>query len=228
MANKETSRVPINRKRFFEVLKARGSSIRKLGEAYNEIQRTEKTIRRYLDEGKMPPDLLDRIARYLNVHPDYLSGAYDEKADRIEDEYLRHLFLRSVKPEKYPYLLKAREDIDYIRYFEDILTMNHISMEQFRTLDPMERVLFRRELVLAILEVIAKHFEVDSLGDSIADSLEYCRAFVDDIDPSCFIAELDGIAFEDEYEGPAQDETAEASEMERKLEEKYIRRYPKE
>ena len=36
MANKETPNVPINRDWFFEVLKARGSSIRKLGEAYNE------------------------------------------------------------------------------------------------------------------------------------------------------------------------------------------------
>ena len=52
MANKETPKVPINRDRFFEVLKARGSSIRKLGEAYNEIQRTEKTIRICLDAAR--------------------------------------------------------------------------------------------------------------------------------------------------------------------------------
>ena len=94
MANKETPKVPINRDRFFEVLKARGSSIRKLGGAYNEIQRTEKTIRRCLDEGKMPPDLLERIARFLNVHPDYLAGIYDEKADRIEDAYLSQRITR--------------------------------------------------------------------------------------------------------------------------------------
>ena len=118
----------------------------------------------------MPPDLLERIARFLNVHPDYLAGIYDEKADRIEDAYLRHMYLKRVKPENYPYLLKAREDIDYSRYFEDILTMNNISMEQFKTLDPVERVLFRQELVLAILEVIAKHFKVDSLGRDIARS----------------------------------------------------------
>ena len=138
MANKETPKVPINRDRFFEVLKARGSSIRKLGEAYNEIQRTEKTIRRCLDEGKMPPDLLERIARFLNVHPDYLAGIYDEKADRIEDAYLRHMYLKWVKPENYPYLLKAREDIDYSRYFEDILTMNNISCLLYTSPSPRD------------------------------------------------------------------------------------------
>lgn len=226
MANKETPKVPINRDRFFEVLKARGCSIRKLGEAYNEIQRTEKTIRRCLDEGKMPPDLLDRIARYLNVHPDYLAGVYDEKADRIEDAYLRHMYLRSVRPEKYPYLLKAIEDIDYTRYFENILTMNHISMAQFRTLDPVERVLFRQELVLAILEVIAKHFEVDSLGNKIADDLDYCRAFVNDFDPFSYFAGLEGVAIVDNSEGPTPEEMAEISEIERKWADKYQIRNP--
>ena len=169
----------------------------------------------------MPPDLLDRIARFLNVHSDYLAGVYDEKADRIEDAYLRHMYLKSVKPENYPYLLKAAENIDYSHYFEDILTMNHISMEQFKTLDPIERVLFRQELVLAILEVIAKHFKVDSLGHDIADDLDYCRAFVDDFDPTSLFAELEGIAIEDDYEGPTSGEMAELSEIEKKWAEKY-------
>lgn len=193
MANKETPKVPINRERFFEVLKKRGSSIRKLGEAYDQIQRTEKTIRRSLDEGKMPPDTLDRIARYLNVHPDYLSGAYDDKADRIEDQFLKELYKRTIDPDSYPYLLKSIDDIDYSRYFEDILTMNHISMEQFKKLDPVDRVLFRQQMVVAILSVIAKYFPTDSLGHSTEEDLEYYKAFVDDFDPFSYFAELEGI-----------------------------------
>ncbi len=108
MGNKSTATVPVNKKRFMEVLKLRKCSIRKLGDAYDEIERTEKTIRRYLDKGEMPPDLLDKIAKFLNVHPDYLSGVYDTKADQIEDAYLHSLFHSSINPEKYPYLLKAR------------------------------------------------------------------------------------------------------------------------
>ena len=77
MANKAAQKVPVNKQRFFEVLKWRNCSIRKLGEAYEQIERTEKTIRRCLDAGEMPPDLLDRIAKYLDVHPNYLSGVYD-------------------------------------------------------------------------------------------------------------------------------------------------------
>ena len=67
MGNKSTATVPVKKKRFMEVLKIRNCSIRKLGDAYDEIERTEKTIRRYLDKGEMPPDLLDKIAKFLNV-----------------------------------------------------------------------------------------------------------------------------------------------------------------
>lgn len=194
MPKKKLEKVPVNRERFQEVLKLRGSSIRKLGKADHEIQRTERTIRRYLDEGKMPPALLERIARYLNVHPDYLSGALDDKAAQMENKLLRHLYLKQVTPENYPYLLKKAKDIDYSRCFEDILAMNSISMEQFQTLAPVERVLFRQELVLAILEVIAKHFTEDSLGHKLAKELEYCRLFVDDFDPTSYYAELEGVS----------------------------------
>lgn len=42
MANKAVQKVPVNKQRFFEVLKWRNCSIRKLGEAYEQIERTEK------------------------------------------------------------------------------------------------------------------------------------------------------------------------------------------
>lgn len=42
MANKAAQKVPVNKQRFFEVLKWRNCSIRKLGEAYEQIERTEK------------------------------------------------------------------------------------------------------------------------------------------------------------------------------------------
>jgi hypothetical protein len=222
MANQKTKKVLVNKQRFMEVLKLRNCSIRKLGDAYDEIQRTEKTIRRCLDEGAMPPDLLDNIAKYLDVHPNYLSGVYDLKADRIEDSYLRFLFRSSIKPEKYPYLLKARSDIDYNSYFQNILTMNNITMEQFGTLDPMERIMFRQEMVFAILQVIAKHFSHDSLGNDMEDELSYCEAFVNDFDPFSYFAELEGIGLsENDVELPFDD--GDCSELESRLLKKYVK-----
>lgn len=195
MGNKSTQKVPVNKERFMEVLRLRNCSIRKLGKAYEEIERTEKTIRRCLDNGEMPPDLLNRIAKYLDVHPDYLSGIYDDKADRIEDTFLRAMSKSFIKPEKYPYLLKAKSDIGYTTYFENILTMNDISMDLFRTLPPEERVLFRQEMVVAIMQVIAKHFTHDSLGNSTSEALAYCESCVGHNDPFSYFAELEGIGF---------------------------------
>ena len=220
MGNKSTATVPVNKKRFMEVLKIRNCSIRKLGDAYDEIERTEKTIRRYLDKGEMPPDLLDKIAKFLNVHPDYLSGVYDTKADQIKNAYLRSLSKANINPEKYPYLLKARSDIDYTSYFENILTMNNITMEQFRTLPPRDRITFRQEMVFAILQVVAKHFTQDSLGNDLAAELSYCEAFVDDFNPFSYFAHLEGIGLcEDDIEFPLDD--GEPSDFETSLQKKY-------
>lgn len=223
MGNKKVDIVEINKERFMEVLKENRCSIRKLGKAYSDIGRTEKTIRYWLNDGHMPPDLLDKIAQYLNVHPDYLAGVYDKKADRIEDDMLRRMYLSHVKPENYPYLLKARSDIDYTRYFEDILTMNNISMDQFRALPPIERVLLRQEMVVAILEVIAKHFATDALGHDVQEELRYYKSFVDDFDPTSFFAELEGVGItEDELE----EDHLEESEEEQRLREKYSHTEP--
>lgn len=220
MSNQKTKKVPVNKHRFMEVLKHRNCSIRKLGNAYDEIQRTEKTIRRCLDKGAMTPDLLDNIAKYLDVHPDYLSGIYDQNADRIEDAYLSFLFRSSIKPEKYPYLLKSRSNIDYNSYFENILTMNNITMEQFRTLPPMERIMFRQEMAFAILQVIAKHFSHDSLGNDMADELSYYEAFINDFDPFSYFAELEGISLlEDNLELSFDDSSC--SEFEKRILKKY-------
>lgn len=220
MANRETKKVTINRDRFIEVLKEKHTSIRELGRAYEEIDRTEKTIRNCLNHGKMPEELLDNIARYLKVHPDYLSGVEDEKANKIEDPFMKKMFLSHLKSENYPYLLKARSDIDYTRFFEEILTMNNITMEQFRTLPPVEHVLFHQEIVLAIYRVIAAHFSVDSLGNDTQEELRYCESVVNDFDPFSYLAELEGVGLpEPENIDKAQQGESEA---ERELREKYF------
>ena len=106
---------------------------------------------------------------------------------------MRSLFRSSSKPERYPYLLKAKSDIDYTTYFENKLMMNDISIELFRTLPPEERVLFRQEMVVAIVRVIAKHFTHDSLGNDVFETLSYCESFIGDNDPFSYFHQLEGI-----------------------------------
>lgn len=220
MANKPTRKVPVNKEHFLEVLKFKNCSIRKLGEAYDKIERTEKTIRRCLNSGKMPADLLNKIAKFLDVHPDYLSGAYHEKADKIEDAYLRMLYRSSIKPEKHPYLLKLKSEIGYKSYFENILTMNDISMEMFQALPPMERVMFRQKLVVAILRVITEHFTHDALGNDLSETLLYCESMVGDFDPFSYFANLESIGLSEfELNGFIDDDSI--TDSERQLHDKY-------
>ncbi len=220
MANKTTRKISVNKEHFMEVLKLKNCSIRKLGEAYDEIERTEKTIRRCLESGEMPPDLLNRIAKFLDVHPDYLSGSYNEKADKIEDDYFRSLFSSFIKPEKYPYLLKAKSEIGYNAYFENILTMNDISMEMFQTLPPKERVMFRQKLVVAILRVISEYFTHDALGNDLSEILLYCKSMIGDYDPFSYFSNLEGIGLsENELSDFIDDDSI--TDSERQLHEKY-------
>ena len=220
MGNKTSRNVPVNKKHFIEVLKSKKCSIRKLGNEYEKIDRTEKTIRRCLNKGEMPSDLLDRIAKHLDIHPDYLSGVYCNKADQIEDAYLQSLYRSSHKLEKYPYLLKAKKDIGYTTYFENILTMNDISMELFHTLSPVDRVMFRQELEVSILRVFAKYFTHDSLGNDLSETLSYCEAFAEDFDPFSFFAEIEGVGLlEDELYYCGDDNST--SDFEKKMDEKY-------
>ena len=64
MSNKPIFKVAINKERFINYIHSKGVSIRKLGQ---EIDRTEKTLRRNLNDGKMPPGTLYMIANYLDV-----------------------------------------------------------------------------------------------------------------------------------------------------------------
>jgi len=107
-----------------------------------------------------------------------MSGAYNKKANEMKDTYLRVLFHSFIKPEKYPYLLKAKNEIGYTSYFENILTMNDISMEMFQTLHPTKRVKFRQDLIVAILRVITEYFTHDTLGNDLTETLQYCESKV--------------------------------------------------
>ena len=79
---KESSDVKIIKKRFQDTINYRGISIRELGKD-EYIDRTEKSIRNYRDNESIPKDVLERIARRLNVEPAFLAGDYDRLWDKI-------------------------------------------------------------------------------------------------------------------------------------------------
>ena len=68
MINIYNIEVAINKDDFIEVIHAKGSSIRQLGKV---VGKTEKTIRNYLNSGKMPLEIFVRCLNELGIdNPD--------------------------------------------------------------------------------------------------------------------------------------------------------------
>lgn len=166
MANREVKKVEISKEWFMRVLNHKGFSIRDLdrGDAQIAINRNEKTIRRHLDAGMMPPDLLDSIGCYLDVHPDYLAGKQYRTVMTIDDEYTRNVLISQLKPEKFPYFMKEQENVKYKDYFKKLLLIHEISMEQFMEMPSDTRLDLQKEIERAITSVIEKYFTTDGRG----------------------------------------------------------------
>ncbi|MDD7772393.1 MAG: hypothetical protein PT958_06515 [Firmicutes bacterium] len=171
MANKKVEKVPFSRERFMQALNYRNSSIRKLGNV-PEIERDEKTIRRYLHDGEIPPALLDRIGKYLDVHPDFLSGTYDRPVEHIEDETVRRVIKSQICVEDHPYFVKEQESLKYRDYFKSVLMMHNISIAQFKSLSASKRTQLQLDIEQAITAVIYKYFDCDATGKPIYPELE--------------------------------------------------------
>ena len=75
---KTEMKIPIQGKWMKSVIKRRGFTIYSLGRSVERggIGKDIRTIRRAVSENKITPQLLDLIARAIDVHPDFLAGKY--------------------------------------------------------------------------------------------------------------------------------------------------------
>lgn len=167
-------KIPVNKNVFMSVVKACGSSIIRLGKC-EDIDCTERTIRRSLNEGKMNPIFLDQIARHLDVVPRLLSGELHKQAESYNDDFLKSMCLAQLRPEKYPYYRKReselnKQPIDVL--LEQILALFEISFSQFECLDFESKYLLQHDLFDVLVPVIKKHFKVDAYGRKDMPNLE--------------------------------------------------------
>lgn len=147
------------------IIREKGYTVESLG-AKPEIDRSGKTIQRCLAAGEMQPNLLDRIGRFLDVDPTYLSGEYDRRFEEIKGslkspELTRYLW---TKTDRFPYSKYKTENIDYAEYLLNTLLINNISKEQFLALNPKKRRLLQFDIGMALHTVIKMYFDVDSRG----------------------------------------------------------------
>lgn len=66
MANRKIEKWPIDTKLIMEMMKERGLSIRRLAKD-PLVDRNERTLRGYLKEEQMPPDILKGVAEVLKI-----------------------------------------------------------------------------------------------------------------------------------------------------------------
>lgn len=150
MANREIKKISIDRDWFVRTLKEKGVSIRSLGnpESDRYIGWHERTIRRAL-EGEAPsisPDLLDAIAKEIDVYPDYLVGKYAWTLDVLPGEGAKEHFRKNyMNPDAYSYRRKRQQALGTHRHLMNTLMMHGIEEGQYYALDQSDRdSLFRR------------------------------------------------------------------------------------
>lgn len=118
------------------VIHKQGWSIRRLGED-KDTGKTDKTIRRAIKAKRIRPELLDRIAKKLDVYPPYLAGRYawtlrlsimDKEGVR---DYWRDNYL---DPSQFPYQLVEQERLGAYRQLIDTLLIHGISEADYKKL----------------------------------------------------------------------------------------------
>lgn len=88
MANKRLKKVPVNKQEVMLLLHDKGFSIRGLGHPETGIKWSEKTIRRGLNDGFMTLDLVDAIAKHIDVDPNVISESFDIGLNTYHKIYL--------------------------------------------------------------------------------------------------------------------------------------------
>lgn len=162
MANQKVKTKPLNKERFKEARKLRGVTLAMLA-AHPDVDRSEKTLLRWIQREEMPIDILDAVSYVLDVDPEYISGTYDRNAEMIESDSEALATLKSsLHAEDFPYVYRKRRDLKPMQYVRDLLIENNIDPGELDKLPLKEQILLFLELDRATRSVLNKHFNLHS------------------------------------------------------------------
>lgn len=187
MANKKSKKEPFQWERFLAAKRRAKISITKLGSKDDGIGWSEKTIRRAKADGKISQEILEALAKRLDIDPDYLRGKYDHFYDLIADgfdEKQREIYLKKMlDPGRYPYYRGKNQIKLYEGYMDGILMLRGISNRQYDELSPEKRKAFQIDIEKAVGTVIEKYFECDGRGQSGIPDLYSLEAQIECYEP---------------------------------------------
>lgn len=170
--------VTIEKDFFMQTLKEKKSSIRKLGRN-EKIINSERTIRRSLNAGEMSRDLLNSIAKELDVYPAFLSGEIYLSICSKKDDLLRHAALSSLKINNYPYFMKENDEYQINYFLKNVLMLYDISLAQYEHFPFERKIEFLRTLDTAIVPVIDHFFIQDAYGNAGLPNLQLNSIHID-------------------------------------------------
>lgn len=159
MANKKVKTIPLSKARFKEARKLRGMTLADIA-AHKDIDRSEKTLLRWIDRGEMPAGLLDTIGRILDVDPEFISGTFDRNAEALEsDPVLCKEIKDQLNASDHPYFLALERKRDPLRFIRDIMLNESIDPSQLDALSFKEIVRLDLELENAVRPILRKYFK---------------------------------------------------------------------
>lgn len=170
--------VTIEKEFFMQTLKKKKSSIRKLG-SNDKIINTERTIRRALNAGEMSRDLLNSIAKELDVYPAFLSSEIYLSICSIKDEVVRNFALSSLRINNYPYFIQEKDEYQINDFLKNILILYDISLVQYEHFSFERKIEFLRALDTAMVPVINHFFKQDAYGNSGLPNLHLNSMHID-------------------------------------------------
>lgn len=200
MPKNKVKTVNVNKIVFMIILKEKNSSIRKLGAA-EDINFTEKTIRRALNNGEMRPELVKQIAKHLNIDSSLLTGELVKKAFTAKNEIFKDKYLEPLYHlENYPYYREESRELSEVNYdgmfvtggFQETMTrlldIFDVSYKQYEELEFETKYHFEKELYEAMIPIIRKYFKKDAFGNGdssafigILSDLEHWKDSHDDL-----------------------------------------------
>ncbi|MDO5784065.1 MAG: hypothetical protein Q4P20_03260 [Eubacteriales bacterium] len=145
-------------------------TIQQLGKSVDEggVGWSEKTIRRAKHDGEIRHELLEALAKRLDVTSDYLAGEYDQFFEQIADGFngkQKEAYLKvMLAPERYPYHLGQNKTKLYDAYMDGILMLHDIARRQYEELSPETQRQFALEIEQVVCPVISKYFDCDAMG----------------------------------------------------------------
>lgn len=152
------SKIQFNPQRLEDARKASGKkrSYRSIAE---EIDVNERTIRKSCKDGLITPELLDKLARALNVDTAYLMGEFDLFYDQLNDEEIRRKYKEIfLNPTHHPYSQHLPDEVDYDNLIASLLKMYSIHPDCYFDMTSAAKLVFRERLHSSIYQVLHSYF----------------------------------------------------------------------